>query len=207
VTARKNRASAPGKTLGALLVSQGVVTEDQVREVLEAQEREGGLLGQRLVRDARCPSDLLAQALNKQRTITTVHLGQVPVCPDLKPVFSRAFCLRHRLLPFERLGANLVCVAMANVLDTQAKNQVRQMTNAVVKPFDAEWNDLQAAIDRWYPASPNEMDIELPGPDPRPARRPASAKEAETRQGAEAAPANHPADPAGGQAAGSRPNP
>lgn len=175
----KVRVSAKNKMLGAVLESMGVVTGAQVEEALGRQQADGGLIGQWLVRLMYATAEDVAAALGKQRTITTVSLRHVPVDPELRKMFTRSFCLKHRVLPFERLGDSMVCVAMTNVLDTAAKNAVREHAAGMVKPFDAEWSDLQGAIDRWFgDGGAGTLTIELPGDDDRQKRRIAAIKPA-----------------------------
>lgn len=153
----KRRVSAKSKMLGQVLIDAHALDEDRLEQALEKQRREGGLLGQLLRAAGLANEEAVCEALKKQRTITTVTLAKANIDMDVVKILDKEFCLKHRLLPFERFG-NLLCIAMTNVLDTQAKNLVRERSNMLVKPFDVEWADLSAQIERVY-ARPGERSV------------------------------------------------
>lgn len=148
----KKRVSMQGKQLGSLLIKNNAITETQLEKALSQQEEEGGLLGQILVSLGICGKSAIGAALKKQRTITTVTLDQANFDLGVLELLPRSFCLKYRLIPFEKLG-NHLCVAMSNVLDTQAKTDIKEQTQFLVKPFDASWKDIQVAIDLHLPAA------------------------------------------------------
>jgi len=180
---RRKRASMKGKQIGQLLVKAEAITDEHLNRALDLQEKEGGMLGQILVRLEICTRADIGSALRKQRTITTVELANVTFDPEATCLLDKEFCVQNRLIPFEKIG-NQLCVAMANVLDTQAKNDIKEKTQLQLKAFDAAWPDIQSAIDREVtgekkePAKPiaeqaqaeesqsiEDLVIELPGED------------------------------------------
>jgi hypothetical protein len=169
----KVRVSARNKTIGALLVSERRATEEQVDKALAAQREEGGLTGQILVRLGYCKREDIGAVLKKQRTITTVRLATLPVPKNVLSLLTRDFCLKHKVLPFELLDTQL-CVAMTNVLDTAAKTDLRSRLPYLIKTFDADWQDLHAAIDRCYRrgGAAEELEVHLPEEPPAPAGAP-----------------------------------
>ncbi len=150
-SSRKKRVSLKGKQLGALLVKASAVNQDQVNEALNIQAEKGGLLGHILEDLGYCSKTDVGAALKKQRTITTVELPYLKYDPEALELLDRAFCERNRLIPFEKMG-NQICVAMSNVLDTQAKNDIKEKTQLQVKVFDAAWPEIQEAINKHIPA-------------------------------------------------------
>jgi hypothetical protein len=144
------RKSPTGKQIGSLLLTAGNINEEQLKEALSIQESKGGLLGRILVKMQACSIDVLPDILGQQRTITTVDLKQVEFDPMALKALSRSECKRLRCIPFEKLG-RLLCVAMGNVLDGAAKNEIREITQIRIKPYDALWEDISVAIDKYYP--------------------------------------------------------
>ncbi|MCX7935556.1 MAG: hypothetical protein N3A66_09910, partial [Planctomycetota bacterium] len=144
---RKIRASTKGKEIGSILLKDAKITEEHLEKALEIQRKKGGLLGQILVALGVCSKADIGAALRKQRTITTVVLDKVKFDPEALEALPRPFCEKNRLIPFEKIG-NQLCVAMANVLDAQAKNEMKQMTQLQIKSFDASWIEIKAAIER-----------------------------------------------------------
>lgn len=146
---RRKRSSIAKKLLGNLLVGANSISEQQLEKALAIQEEKGGLLGQILVGMGVCNTANVGSALNKQRTITTVELENVQFDPDALAMVGREQCEQFRLIPFQKIGS-MLCVAMSNVLDSAAKNEVREATQAKLKTFDATWPEIQQAIERCY---------------------------------------------------------
>ncbi|MFH0911854.1 MAG: hypothetical protein V1918_10165 [Planctomycetota bacterium] len=155
----RKRKSPKEKQIGNLLVAAGVIDEDQLSAALKRQEKQGGLLGKILVDMNACKADDLPEILSQQRTITTVDLKKVQFDPIALKELSRTECKRFRCIPFQRMG-RLLCVAMSNVLDGAAKNEIREITQTRIKPFDARWEDIAEAIDKYYPDIPEEHEKE-----------------------------------------------
>jgi hypothetical protein len=148
-SSRRKRTSIAKKRIGNLLVSAQVITEGQLNKALAKQETDGGLLGQILVDMGFCNAGNVGAALNKQRTITTVELENTKFFPDAIAMVEKDVCLKHRLIPFQKIGP-MLCVAMCNVLDSSAKSDVRDLTQAKLKIFDASWAEIQVAIEEQY---------------------------------------------------------
>lgn len=146
-SARRKRASMKGKQIGQLLVKSEALTDENLNRALDLQAKEGGMLGQILVKMELCTRADIGSALRKQRTITTVELKNVDFDPEATGLLEKDFCAQNRLIPFEKIG-NQLCVAMANVLDTQAKNDIKEKTQLQLKAFDASWPEIQEAIER-----------------------------------------------------------
>ncbi|MBN2711813.1 MAG: hypothetical protein JXR97_05170 [Planctomycetes bacterium] len=143
---RRKRTSMKGKQIGSLLVKKGVVTEEQLEKALDIQDQKGGLVGQILTEMGICKKADIGAALKKQRTITTVVLEGIQFEKEAVSLLARDFCEKYRLIAFEKIG-NHLCVAMANVLDAQAKNDIKESTQLQIKTFDAGWQDIKSAID------------------------------------------------------------
>jgi hypothetical protein len=111
-----------------------------------------------------CQPGNVGSALNKQRTITTVEPAQIEFDQDALDMVSRDFCIQNRLIPFEKIGP-MLCVAMSNVLDSNARDKIKEKSQAKIKRFDAAWPEIEAAISEHYDAGPAapEEDEELAG--------------------------------------------
>ncbi|MHC4885851.1 MAG: GspE/PulE/PilB domain-containing protein [Planctomycetota bacterium] len=146
---RRKRTSIARKQLGNLLIGADVINEAQLQKALEIQEKEGGLLGQILCGMDLCSTANIGTALNKQRTITTVELPGVTFDQDALSAISREQCERLRCIPFQKIGT-MLCVAMSNVLDGSAKNEIKESTQLKLKAFDAAWSEIEAAIQQYF---------------------------------------------------------
>ncbi|MDR0868533.1 MAG: hypothetical protein LBP75_08710 [Planctomycetota bacterium] len=174
--ARKIRAANPGKYLGQLLIKNGKLTEPVLNQALAEQKESGLPLGQILRKKGWAEQDDIAAALKQQHIVTTINLNTLEPDPQALALLEQAVCEEHRLVPFELFG-NQLCLAMSNVLDAVAKNDVRTKTNCQLKTFDASVVDIKNAIARWYgEGSPVEVVEEIiEAPTANLASKPASA--------------------------------
>lgn len=159
-SSRRKRTSITKKRIGNLLVSANVINENQLEKALKIQGESGGLLGQILIEMGACNAGNVGAALNKQRTITTVELDKVKFGKDALSMLSREVCDRLRLIPFQKIGP-LLCVAMSNVLDSNAKKEIRDITQAKIKPFDSSWQEISDAIEKYYDSAVASGDVEV----------------------------------------------
>lgn len=149
---QRRRTSIAKKQMGSLLLAAQAISEKHLEKALQIQESEGGLLGQILVGMGVCQKSQVGAALNKQRTITSIALEEVKFDPEALAITSREFCEKHRLIPFEKIGT-ILCIAMANVLDSTSGNELRELTQLKVKKFDAPWSEIEAALQKQFSAT------------------------------------------------------
>ena len=162
--------------LGDLLVDLGFIDEAQLDVALAKQRGEGGRLGKILVESAVITEDRLVHALARQLGIDSCDPVMTPIHPKVLELIPKSVAYRHRVLSLARKRENdseVIYVAMADPLDTQAMEAVRQHLGPNVRLH-------------WMLAGETEMELALekhlgaPAPTSEPA---ASAPEASTYQG------------------------
>ena len=153
---RSTRFSMRSKQLGQLLIENGDVQSEQVATALEAQEQQGGLLGQILQQQGVCQPQAIAGALLKQVQVTDIKCEELTVRHDVAALIAREFCEAERLCPFELLGSQLLCIIMGNPLNRRAISQIEQGTHFKVKSFKSTWPKINELIQRTYDAAPAE---------------------------------------------------
>ncbi len=139
-------ASSSGKRLlGQILKQRGIVREVEIQEALAEQRKEGGLIGQILVRLGRCQPADVALALADQAGLASIDLARVS--PDaallelIDPNTAHAFCV----LPVARQGDELV-VAIADPLNTAVLEDLRFSTGLDVRAVVADQEGLRAKV-------------------------------------------------------------
>ncbi len=141
---------APRKLLGQVLKSLGLVTEAHIQEALAVQAREGGLLGEILVRQGTLDSRGLARGLAAQAGLDYLDLGEVSpsqeVLSQVDPSTARVF----QVLPVEKKGETLV-VALADPANQSVLDDLAFTTGLHVQGVVAEPQALKDAIRREYP--------------------------------------------------------
>ena len=143
----KRRRRAPGRLkLGALFVQSELVTQEQVDEALSRQQSEGGRLGEVLVTSGLVSEDDLAQALAGQVRIKVVDLTTITPQAVAVGLLPRDFIIRHRVLPMRILEDGAIELAMTNPLDVVAVDEVRLRTKRRVVPVVCTESGFDEAI-------------------------------------------------------------
>ncbi|MDP8567864.1 GspE/PulE family protein [Methylophilus aquaticus] len=147
-------ASTQGKPrIGERMLSQGMVTVDQLQIALIEQRKHGLLLGQQLVRLNFVTEALVRDLLASQHAYDSIDLGQVIPDPEVLAMVPEAFARQYRLLPLEfSVDNRSVRVAMADVFDVIALDQLRQRLGQDVqlKPLLATDAQIEQAHDKFY---------------------------------------------------------
>jgi len=136
------------KQLGTILLEDGVVTEEQLMDAIDEQQRNGQSLGRALVELGLITEGQLVRALASQVGMEFVELGNYQVDQAAVALVPAAVCRRHTVLPigFEE-GA--LKIAMSNPGNVVAVDDFRTLTGRKVVPVVAAHDDVLAAIDRY----------------------------------------------------------
>lgn len=156
--------------VGQLLVQAGLITETQLAEALTAQAERGGKLFEVLINLGFLSKADLHTFLSGQPGITAIELRNYDIPYELTPIIPADLARKHVLLPIDRMG-KLLTIGMACPLDTAAVAAVGSATGLRVKAMLCSFDDIHAALDRFYPLeNPPEPEGEKPietSPAPR----------------------------------------
>ena len=150
--------STPTKRLGAILIEEGMITEGQLREALEAKREQGGFLGKILVEKGFLKEPDLISFLVKQCKIPHISLTEYDIDLDLINLVSKDLCLQYGLIPIDNLGT-ILTIAMVDPLDQAALEAVRRACpNHRIKPILCTWNHYEHVMRRLYPETRPQKD-------------------------------------------------
>lgn len=135
--------------LGELLVSQGLLTEEQLKLALEEQKRTGRQLGRVVVEAAYVTEEGISQALAKQLRAIYVDLKQFSPDPALVRLLPEAQARRYRAIVLADLG-DRVRVGFVNPTDLQAYDELTRILKRDVELAVVTEGGFLAAIDRLY---------------------------------------------------------
>jgi type IV pilus assembly protein PilB len=136
----------PGKPLGAYLIEKGVITKDQLETALPEAKASGELLGEVLIRLGFASADDLSTALAEQAGIPRVELGQLKPDPELAVLVTEPFARKHTLIPLSKDEFTLT-VAMANIFDVGAIDDLQRRTKLFIKVVSAKEAEIRKALD------------------------------------------------------------
>jgi len=120
------------------LVEDGLLSPNQIEELLERQKKEGARLVKLIVdKDKQyvSPEDL-AVSMGRVLNITPINLVRVNILPDVVDLVPRDMQRNHKVVPVSRLE-NKLFLAMADPLNVLALDDVKRITKLEITPLIA----------------------------------------------------------------------
>ncbi|MDP9182262.1 MAG: Flp pilus assembly complex ATPase component TadA [Actinomycetota bacterium] len=137
------------KQLGDILLEGALVTPDELQAAVEEQQRAGRSLGRVLVEQGVLTESQLVAALATQIGMKFVDLSDYPVDGSAVAKVPEAVCRRHTLLPIGYDDGRLV-VAMADPANVFALDDIKSISRLDVRPVVATKADVLGAINRYH---------------------------------------------------------
>ena len=135
--------------LGALLIKENLITEEQLEKALAEQEAHGGRLGTNLIKLGHVSEKDLIAALSKQHNVPGVDLNTVEIDKDVLSLVPTTIATKYELIPVSRVGKKLT-VAMINPDDIFALEDIKFSTGFEVQAVIASEIAIRAALEKYY---------------------------------------------------------
>jgi general secretion pathway protein E len=142
-------ADSQRKSLGEILVEEGMITAEQLRNALELQRRQGGKLGDILVKQGLLKPEQLAAAISVQLNMPLIDLKRHMIQPDALKLIPQEIAREHTLIPLDVIDNSLV-VVMADPEDISVIERIMSSSKMSVKSALGISSDIQRAIDLNY---------------------------------------------------------
>jgi type IV pilus assembly protein PilB len=139
------------KRIGDILIEQGLITSQQLKEALEMQKAGNKKrLGEILAELGAISRDELYEVLQYVYEAEYVELSNYVIDPEVISLISEKAALRFKLIPISKNDDELT-IAMANPLDVYAIDFVRDHTKIKkIKSLLASEEDVLNAITNYY---------------------------------------------------------
>lgn len=132
-----------------VLVSNRILTAEQLEEALKIQQKRGGTLQHVLVEEGFVKElDVLA-AVSQGLGVPPISLSRMKIDGSLKNLIPRELAKQYEIVPISCIGQTLT-VAMADPLNVFALDTLTTMTGLTVNPLLASSKDILEAIDLCY---------------------------------------------------------
>lgn len=122
--------------IGAILLSENLITQEQLDKALEVQKKEGGRLGSILIKLGYVDEKKIAEFLSKQHNVPYVDLATVHVEPKVLNLIPKDLCKKFLVVPFDREGQTIM-VAIADPSNVYALEELRFVSGFNVRPYVA----------------------------------------------------------------------
>jgi type IV pilus assembly protein PilB len=146
----ENNATLPYEKIGQILLSEGLISGDQLKESLKEQETKKGKLGQILMALGFVVEESVVYALSKQVGLPFVSNEQLLEAHEaVVGLVPEPFAIEHFLLAVAADDSTLR-VAMADPDDIVAIDSLQKLTGRSVESVFATRSGIAAAIDQLY---------------------------------------------------------
>lgn len=146
------------KRIGEVLIEQGLITDEQLKEGLEEQKKTGKQLGRCIVQLGYITEHKLIDILAAQLDIPHVRLDNFTFSRTLLDSIPREMVKRYKAIPiFENNEA--ITIAMADPTDLRTIDHFKFKTGKEIDPVIASERDIMAAIDKYYSGLEKMSDI------------------------------------------------
>lgn len=140
--------------LGEILIRQGLVTEKQLQEAIEAQKKERGRIGEILVKLGVITEEHMAEALGTQMGIpyySSKNLDLLKPQPDqdLEKLIPADFANKNCVLPLSHHLNSLTC-AVHDPLDLLLLDNLKRVAGCEINLVIATPTAIQGAINEFY---------------------------------------------------------
>jgi len=144
------------KRIGEVLIDQGLITEDQLRQGLEEQKKSKLQLGKCLVGLGFMSEAKLVDVLSAQLDVQHVVLENFNFNKALVGLIPEEMAKRYRVIPlFENSG--VLTVAMADPTNLRTIDHLKFKTGKEIEPVIASERSILSAIEKNYGSGMEQM--------------------------------------------------
>lgn len=137
------------KRLGEILVAAGEIDEESLQKYLEQGKREGKRLGEMLVSNGILTERQIIDVLKLQLGMDSVELSKASIPTALAQLVPKNIARQYNVVPVKREGATLY-VATNDPLDFKALEAVRKSSGSRCIPLLATKSGIERAIATLY---------------------------------------------------------
>ncbi|WP_287408361.1 type II/IV secretion system protein [Oceanithermus sp.] len=147
------------KRLGAALIELGHLKDEDLQRALERHREIGGSLAEVIVDMGLLSEQRMAQVIEEAFGIPLVNLHEVEIPPEVRAKLPAEKARELEAIPFALEGDTLR-VAFTNPLDTLRVDEVEDLTEMLVEPYQVLRPSFEYALAVNYP----ELGLETPPP-------------------------------------------
>jgi type IV pilus assembly protein PilB len=125
-----------GERIADALVEDGLLSPEQIQELLEQQKKEGTRLLKLLLEKAYVSEQDMAISMGRVLNVPPINLARINIPVDIAEMLPREVAHNYKVVPVSRLD-NKLFLAMADPLNVLAIDDVRRITKLEVAPLIA----------------------------------------------------------------------
>ena len=136
------------KRLGEILVKNGLLTEEMLKQVLIDQKKTDLKFGQYVIRQGIVQEKQIIDLLSEQLNIKKYHINDFPLDLELVRYIPNEVAQKNQVVPLKKIG-NLLMVALVDPLEITVLDSIEKLNNMEVEPVicsEAEINQLISSM-------------------------------------------------------------
>ena len=137
------------KELGALLVEERVITEEQLEKALNMQKEAGGLLGGCLVKLGYATEEDIVNCIMVQYGFPYLPLENYAIDRAVLKLIPEEIARENVIMPVDKIG-KILTIAMANPLDIDTVHNLEKISGSNIEIFISTAKEVLKAIDANY---------------------------------------------------------
>ncbi len=137
------------KRLGEMLIEDGLLTEEKLKQALVDQKKAGLKLGQYLTRQGIVNEQQIIDLLSQQLNIQKYHPDNFPLDVSLVHYIPIEIAQKSQVAPLKKKGRLLTC-AIVDPLDINTLDSIEVLANAEVEPVICSEREVNQIINSLY---------------------------------------------------------
>jgi type IV pilus assembly protein PilB len=137
------------KPLGQILAERGVISSSQLEKAIEVQKKEGGLIGEVIVKLGFATEEAIAYCLSLQFGFPYLPLENYEISKEVVNLIPKNVSSHYCLIAIDKIG-NTLTIAIANPLNVQAVEDLEDLTHCDTQIFISTTSDIRKAIEKFY---------------------------------------------------------
>lgn len=135
--------------LGEILIDRKKITPAQLGQALSVQNKEGGYMGEVLIKLGFVDEQDIIAALVVQCHLPYIAVDRYEITREVIALVPREMASKHCIVPLDRVG-DILSLVMLDPLDVAVRTDICQRTNCKVAPFISTRREIERAIDQSY---------------------------------------------------------
>ncbi|MCK5004075.1 MAG: type IV-A pilus assembly ATPase PilB [Candidatus Aminicenantes bacterium] len=138
--------------LGDFLLSDKLITKEQLDQALETQKKEPGKIGSVLIRLGFVTEEDIAQALSKQFGYPSINLSKFEIDEKVVELIKPEIARKHIVMPVHRIGS-ILTIAMGDPSNLFVLEELRFSTNLRIQAVISPESSILETIEKYYGSS------------------------------------------------------
>lgn len=135
--------------IGQVLLKKKLITEEQLKEALSVQKKEGGLLGDILIQKKFVSEEQMCEALASQSDLCYIPLERYKISKEILKLMPVDLAVKYCCLPIDKIG-EVLTISMADPFDQKAINIIETIINCKVISVIGAKNQIIKMIKSYY---------------------------------------------------------